>query len=49
MKKLILASALSLCSINTFAEVAVIVNAGNANALDADTIKKIYQIGRAHV
>ncbi|EAW26778.1 hypothetical protein ATW7_09556 [Alteromonadales bacterium TW-7] len=46
MKKLILASALSLCSINAFAEVAVIVNAGNANALDADTIKKIY-LGKA--
>lgn len=42
MKKLILASALSLCSISTFAEVAVIVNPSNASNIDADTIKKIY-------
>lgn len=42
MKKLILASAISICSFGAFAEVAVIVNPGNASALDADTIKKIY-------
>ncbi len=46
MKKLILASALSLCSFGALAEVAVIVNLGNANALDAETIKKIY-LGKA--
>ncbi|MEH6729199.1 MAG: phosphate ABC transporter substrate-binding protein [Pseudoalteromonas distincta] len=46
MKKLILASALSLCSFGAVAEVAVIVNPGNANALDAETIKKIY-LGKA--
>ncbi|MFP3363800.1 phosphate ABC transporter substrate-binding protein [Pseudoalteromonas sp. SIMBA_148] len=46
MKKLILASALSLCSFGALAEVAVIVNPGNANALDAETIKKIY-LGKA--
>ncbi|GAA62133.1 ABC-type phosphate transport system, periplasmic component [Pseudoalteromonas sp. BSi20652] len=46
MKKIILASALSLCSINAFAEVAVIVNSSNTSALDADTIKKIY-LGKA--
>lgn len=42
MKKLILVSALSVCSFGAFAEVAVIVNPSNANALDTDTIKKIY-------
>ncbi|ALQ08882.1 MULTISPECIES: type 2 periplasmic-binding domain-containing protein [Pseudoalteromonas] len=42
MKKLILASALTLCSISASAEVAVIVNASNTSNLDADTIKKIY-------
>ena len=42
MKKLILASVLTLCSINTFAEVAVIVNTSNASVVDTDTIKKIY-------
>ncbi|MBH0030352.1 phosphate ABC transporter substrate-binding protein [Pseudoalteromonas sp. SWYJZ98] len=46
MKKLILASALSLCSFGALAEVAVIVNPGNANALDAETIKKIH-LGKA--
>ncbi|KHM51172.1 MULTISPECIES: phosphate ABC transporter substrate-binding protein [Pseudoalteromonas] len=46
MKKLILASALSLCSFGALAEVAVIVNPSNANALDAETIKKIY-LGKA--
>ncbi|MEZ7492115.1 phosphate ABC transporter substrate-binding protein [Pseudoalteromonas distincta] len=46
MKKLILASALSLCSFGALAEVAVIVNLSNANALDAETIKKIY-LGKA--
>ncbi|ATG76927.1 phosphate ABC transporter substrate-binding protein [Pseudoalteromonas sp. 1_2015MBL_MicDiv] len=42
MKKLILASALTLYSISASAEVAVIVNASNTSNLDADTIKKIY-------
>ncbi|CAM3027209.1 phosphate ABC transporter substrate-binding protein [Pseudoalteromonas distincta] len=42
MKKIILASAFSLCSINVFAEVAVIINPSNASSVDADTIKKIY-------
>lgn len=42
MKKLILATALSVCSLSAFAEVAVIVNPANANNLDADAIKKIY-------
>lgn len=42
MKKIILASAFSLCSINVFAEVAVIINPNNASSVDADTIKKIY-------
>lgn len=42
MKKLFLATALTVCSLNTFAEVAVIVNPANANQIDANTIKKIY-------
>ncbi|MBH0037750.1 phosphate ABC transporter substrate-binding protein [Pseudoalteromonas sp. SWN166] len=42
MKKLILVSTLSLCSINVFAEVAVIINPSNVSSVDADTIKKIY-------
>lgn len=42
MKKLILISALSLCSINAFADIAVIINPSNANVVDTDTIKKIY-------
>lgn len=42
MKKLFLATALSVCSLNTFAEVAVIVNPANTNQLDANAIKKIY-------
>ncbi|MDN3378110.1 MULTISPECIES: phosphate ABC transporter substrate-binding protein [unclassified Pseudoalteromonas] len=42
MKKLFLAAALTVCSLNTFAEVAVIVNPANANQIDANTIKKIY-------
>lgn len=46
MKKLILASVVSLCTFSTYAEVAVIVNPSNASALDADTIKKIY-LGKA--
>ncbi len=46
MKKLILASVLSVCTFSAYAEVAVIVNPGNASALDADTIKKIY-LGKA--
>lgn len=42
MKKIILAGVFSLCSISTFAEVAVIINPSNASNIDADTIKKIY-------
>jgi len=42
MKKLILVTALSLCSMSVFADVAVIVNPSNASSVDADTIKKIY-------
>lgn len=42
MRKLFLATALTVCSLNTFAEVAVIVNPANANQLDANAIKKIY-------
>lgn len=42
MKKLILVTALSLCSMSVFADVAVIVNPSNASTVDADTIKKIY-------
>lgn len=42
MKKIILASALSLYSLTSLANVAVIVNPNNANNLDAETIKKIY-------
>lgn len=42
MNKLILASMLTLFSAASFAEVAVIVNPANANAMDQDEIKKIY-------
>lgn len=42
MKKLFLATALSVCSLSALAEVAVIVNPANSSALDADAIKKIY-------
>ena len=42
MKKIFLATALSVCSLNAFAEVAVIVNPANSNQLDANAIKKIY-------
>jgi ABC-type phosphate transport system substrate-binding protein len=42
MKKLIIASLLSLTSITAFADIAVIVNPGNANALDKSEITKIY-------
>lgn len=42
MKNLILASALTLCSINVYADIAVIVNSSNMSTIDADTIKKIY-------
>jgi len=42
MKKIFLATALSVCSLNAFAEVAVIVNSANSNQLDANAIKKIY-------
>ncbi|MBQ4833585.1 phosphate ABC transporter substrate-binding protein [Pseudoalteromonas sp. MMG010] len=42
MKKLLLASVVSLFSISAFAEVAVIVNPSNSSALDANEIKRIY-------
>lgn len=42
MKKFILISALSLCSLNTLAGIAVIINPSNTSEVDADTIKKIY-------
>ena len=42
MKKLILASLISTCSFVAFADVAVIVNPSNSNALDKNEIKKIY-------
>lgn len=42
MKKLILASMLTLCSSAVFAEVAVIVNPANTNTVSQDDIKKIY-------
>ncbi|KTF16249.1 hypothetical protein [Pseudoalteromonas sp. H105] len=42
MKKLFLTTALTLCSLHAFAEVAVIVNPANSNQLDANAIKKIY-------
>lgn len=42
MKKLILAGLMSACSFSAFAGVTVIVNTGNANAIDQDEIKKIY-------
>lgn len=46
MKKLILATAMTFCSLNAVADVAVIVNPANVNVLDADAIKKIY-LGKA--
>lgn len=42
MNKLILAGLMSACSFSAFAGVTVIVNTGNANAIDQDEIKKIY-------
>lgn len=42
MKKLILASVLTLCSISTYAEIAVIVNTSNTSNIDIEAIKKIY-------
>ena len=42
MRNLILGTALSLCSINVFAEIAVIVNPSNVSSVDVETIKKIY-------
>lgn len=42
MKNLILASALTFCSISAYADVSVIVNSGNINVIDTETIKDIY-------
>ncbi|MDI4670818.1 phosphate ABC transporter substrate-binding protein [Pseudoalteromonas shioyasakiensis] len=42
MKKLLIATAMTLCSHAAFADVAVIVNPANGNAIDEGTIKKIY-------
>ncbi|MDQ9092902.1 phosphate ABC transporter substrate-binding protein [Pseudoalteromonas haloplanktis] len=42
MKKLILAGLLSVCSFSILADIAVIVNANNGNAIDQTEIKKIY-------
>ena len=42
MKKLLIATAMPLCSHAAFADVAVIVNPANGNAIDEGTIKKIY-------
>ena len=42
MNKLILSGLMSACSFSAFAGVTVIVNTGNANAIDQDEIKKIY-------
>lgn len=46
MKKLLLGALLSCCSVGVLADVAVIVNPGNANAVDGDVVKKIY-LGKA--
>ena len=46
MKKLLIATAMTLCSHAAFADVAVIVNPANGNAIDEGTIKKIY-LGKA--
>lgn len=46
MKKLLLATAVALLSSTAFADVAVIVNPTNGNAIDEGTIKKIY-LGKA--
>ncbi|MCF7500207.1 MULTISPECIES: phosphate ABC transporter substrate-binding protein [unclassified Pseudoalteromonas] len=46
MKKLLLATAVALLSSTAFADVAVIVNPANGNAIDEGTIKKIY-LGKA--
>ena len=46
MKKLLLATAVTLLSSTAFADVAVIVNPANGNAIDEGTIKKIY-LGKA--
>lgn len=42
MRKLILASILTLCSTTAFAEVAVIVNSANSNTIDQQEIQRIY-------
>lgn len=42
MKKLVLACLISTCSFTVLADVAVIVNPSNGNALDKNEIKKIY-------
>lgn len=42
MKKLILASVLTLCSTSIYADVAVIVNSNNMSTIDTNVIKEIY-------
>ncbi|WP_404340571.1 phosphate ABC transporter substrate-binding protein [Pseudoalteromonas mariniglutinosa] len=42
MKKLLIATALTMCTSTVFADIAVIVNPANNNSVDENTIKKIY-------
>ena len=42
MKKLTLASVLTLCSTSIYADVAVIVNSNNMSTIDTNVIKEIY-------
>lgn len=42
MKKILLGALLSCCSVGVFADVVVVVNPGNGNAVDADVVKRIY-------
>lgn len=42
MKKLLLGAMLALGSASAIADIAVVVNPGNANSVDADVVKKIY-------
>jgi len=42
MKKLILISALLILSGNALAEIAIVVHPSNSNAIDANTVKRLY-------
>lgn len=42
MKKILLGAMLALGSASAIADIAVVVNPGNANSVDADVVKKIY-------